>query len=226
MNANNSQKGDIPSELLFGNNQHNSHLDQLLSVKIETKSQPIIPFNPTNTIPSQILSVPHHSQQQNLTTRQIGQRRRRQRRRQRRREEREAREAEATLPTNFQIPQQRRATYIPDQTWAEMECEDTYWMSVGYQEYLEEQLTPVLESYDWEKLDPKARWEQEEINELEGFVVLEQISLIQDQIEQSQQLRLLEYFEDEEQQQSNYNELIQVQQWEAIAFLLQQSNQS
>ena len=72
-----------------------------------------------------------------------------------------------------------------------MERNDIYWEFLRYPEYFEEQLTPVLESYGWEKMDPKATWEQEEINEIEEFVVLEQLSLIQDEIEQSQQIRLL-----------------------------------
>jgi len=34
------------------------------------------------------------------------------------------------------------------------------------------------------KMDLSVRWEQEQLNELEGFVVLEQLALIQDEIEQ------------------------------------------
>ncbi|CAF1390282.1 unnamed protein product [Adineta steineri] len=69
---------------------------------------------------------------------------------------------------------------------------------------------PLLEAYMWEKLDPEERWEQEQINELEGFAVLEhleQLALIQDELEQLQQIDHIERLQEEEEQ-------IQLEHWE------------
>ena len=57
-----------------------------------------------------------------------------------------------------------------------MSREREYWYWVGFKEYLEENITPVLEEYDWRKMDPMARWEQAQINEFEGFILLEQLT--------------------------------------------------
>ncbi len=91
---------------------------------------------------------------------------------------------------------------------------------------MEENLTPLLEAYDREKTHPKIRWEQEQINDLEGFVVLEQLALVQDENEQLHQIELLQQSQEKEQQKRNHDELEQLQQWEHIAFLVQQLNQN
>ena len=82
-----------------------------------------------------------------------------------------------------------------------------------------------LEAYALEKIDSKERWEQEQINELEGFVVLEPLALMQDEIEQLKQIDTIQTMEEEilqeRQQERNNEELIQLEQWEHIAFLLQ-----
>jgi len=126
-------------------------------------------------------------------------------------------------------------------------------------------------------MDPKERWEQEQLNELEGFFVPEQLTLIQDELEQLEQIdwiqqlkedeqiqleqwiqeqsiemkgvHILEYIsqleddieqlkqidaveemreeiEEEQQQERNNEELIQLEQWEHLAFLAQQLNQN
>jgi hypothetical protein len=36
-------------------------------------------------------------------------------------------------------------------------------------------------------MDPKGRWEEEQLNELEAFIVPDQLALIQDEIEQFHQ---------------------------------------
>jgi hypothetical protein len=76
------------------------------------------------------------------------------------------------------------------------------------------------------KTDPKIRWEQEQLTELEGCVVLEQLVLIQNEIEQLHQIEFVQKFQEEEQEQRNYDELVQLQQWEHISFLVQQLNQN
>ncbi len=52
-----------PSELLFGNYEKTTNLDQLLAVEIVTTSQPLIQFTTTNMISSQIQlihNIPEH----------------------------------------------------------------------------------------------------------------------------------------------------------------------
>ena len=38
--------------------------------------------------------------------------------------------------------------------------------------------------YNLETIDPRDRWQQEQLNEFEGFVVLEHLQLLSDQTEQ------------------------------------------
>jgi hypothetical protein len=71
---------------------------------------------------------------------------------------------------------------------------------------------PLLEAYDLVKMYLKDQWEQEQLNELEGFVVLEQLMLIQGDIEQLNQTDAVEKLKEEKQQQRNHEELIQLEQ--------------
>jgi hypothetical protein len=91
---------------------------------------------------------------------------------------------------------------------------------------MEENTTPLLDAYDWEKMDPKHRWEQQQLNELEAFLLPEQLPLIEDEIEQLQHIEAIQKFQEEEEQQRNHEQLIQLQQWEHTAFLIQQLNQN
>lgn len=90
MSTNNSQIAHTPLEALSENNESESNIEQLLSVSIITTSQPTMPFNTTNMIPSQIPVISNTPQHNNLNRRQEGRRRRRRWQRQRRREQREA----------------------------------------------------------------------------------------------------------------------------------------
>ncbi|CAF0840959.1 unnamed protein product [Didymodactylos carnosus] len=83
-------------------------------------------------------------------------------------------------------------------------------------------IEPLLEVYDWETMDPKDRWDQEQLIELERFLELEQLALMQDELEQIQQTEAVQTLQ---QEQRNHKELIQLQQWENIVFLIQQYNQ-
>ncbi|CAF4430126.1 unnamed protein product, partial [Adineta steineri] len=69
---------------------------------------------------------------------------------------------------------------------------------------------PLLEAYMWETMDPKERWEQEQINELEKIHVVDpfqQVIIMQDEFEQLQQIYHIQRFKEQE-------EHIQLQQWE------------
>ncbi len=215
MTANNSQIGNIPLEPLFGNNENKSNIDQLIFVEIATTSQPLIQFTAANMIPSQISLIPHVPETSNIKIRQEGRRGRRQHRRQRRREQREAaqrRRRRQRRPTELQLQQRHEPEQQPrrqrSRTWSEIDREQEYWWSIGFPEYMEENLTPLLEAYEWEKMDPKIRWEQEQLNELEGFIVSEKLALIDDENEQTRQIELFEKSQEKEQQQRNYDELV------------------
>ncbi|CAF1502281.1 unnamed protein product [Adineta steineri] len=73
---------------------------------------------------------------------------------------------------------------------------------------------PLLEEYMWEKMDPKERWEQEQINDLEGFAALEQLILMQDELEQSEQIVRIQRLKEEEEQTKSEQEQSQLKQWE------------
>jgi hypothetical protein len=200
----------MSSELLFGNNENTTNLDQLLAVEIVTTSQPLIQFNTTNMIPSQTQLMHNVSQHYSVTRRQQARRRRRQRQRQRRREQRQ--EQQPRSQQNQQPRQQTRGQR--SRGWFEIEWDHDNWEYLGYPEYMEENTTPLLEAYDWEKMDPKDRWEQEHLIELENILVQEQSSLIQDELEQLQQIEAVQNLPEEEEQQQNDEQLIQLQQWE------------
>ena len=48
----------------------------------------------------------------------------------------------------------------------------------------------VYESYELERLEPRERWEQEQLNELEGFAILEQLLLMEHDIEEQNRMSL------------------------------------
>ncbi|CAF1543540.1 unnamed protein product [Adineta steineri] len=73
---------------------------------------------------------------------------------------------------------------------------------------------PLLEEYMWKKMDPKERWEQEQINDLEGFAALEQLILMQDELEQSEQIDRIQRLKEEEEQTKREQEQSQLKQWE------------
>ncbi|CAF2977433.1 unnamed protein product [Rotaria sp. Silwood2] len=83
----------------------------------------------------------------------------------------------------------------------------------------------LLEDYEFETIDARQRWEQEQVNELEGFAVLEQLALIQDEIEQSHQIDTVQQLQEDEQQERNTEQLVHQELWEQIEFLHQQLNQ-
>ena len=169
-----------------------------------TSSQPLLQPTTTTNIPMPKPLTLHVQQFSNITKKQEGRQRRRRRRRQRRRREQKAEQQRTQPPNQLQLPQQQplpqQTKHQRSRTWSEITREEDYWHSVGFQEYLEENLTPLLETYDWEKMDPKARWEQELIKQLEGFVVLEQLALVQDKIEQMHQIEAVQEIHEEQEE--------------------------
>ncbi|CAF4376841.1 unnamed protein product, partial [Rotaria magnacalcarata] len=61
----------------------------------------------------------------------------------------------------------------------------------------------LLEAYEWEIMTTQQRRDQIQITELEGFAALEQLLLIKDEREQSQQIRDIQAIDEETQQEFN-----------------------
>jgi hypothetical protein len=73
-------------------------------------------------------------------------------------------------------------------------------------------------------MDPKARWEQEQLNELGRIAILEKQELVKDYFEQMDPINAFENWQEEEQQLRNNEELIQLEQWENIELLIRTLN--
>ena len=74
----------------------------------------------------------------------------------------------------------------------EYEWDYDNWERLGYPGYMEENNDEHLEAYNIEKMDPKERWEQEQLNEFEDLIAFEQLLHTQDEIEQEISIKALE----------------------------------
>ena len=79
--------------------------------------------------------------------------------------------------------------------------------------------------YNLETIDARDRWEQEQLYEFEGFVVLEHLQLLSDQIEQQENIDAEERFPQDKEEERSDQDLLQLQQSEHINFRLLQLNQ-
>ncbi|CAF1448327.1 unnamed protein product [Adineta steineri] len=105
------------------------------------------------------------------------------------------------LRQNRRLRRQHRANCFNNRLYICGECQ-------GSSEDSESE--PLIEAYMWETMDPKERWEQEQINELEKIHVVDpfqQVIIMQDELEQLQQIDHIQRFKEQEEQ-------IQLQQWE------------
>ena len=73
-----------------------------------------------------------------------------------------------------------------------------------------------LEIYNLETEDPKERWEQEQINEIERTATYEQQQLNIDYIEQLNQIAAMELSQERYIQQRNAYELLRLEQWDQL----------
>ena len=240
MSGNNTQVGVTPSRPLLENNETESHTNQLLIVPIVTINQPVVPLTIANMIPSQNYPILNLQQNNNTTRRQQSRRRRHQHQRQRRREHQDTVASQQRQHNQQQHQQQEQQRFQRQQAndrafnrWLDNQHEyhqrrvnrynDMWEDEDPFEEPMEETFKQgLLEAYDLETMDPKERWEQEQIYELEGFAVLEQLAQIQDETEQQNSIDAGEQFIEEERQRRNNEELIQHEQWEQVEFLLQQ----
>ncbi|CAF3310825.1 unnamed protein product, partial [Rotaria sp. Silwood2] len=78
---------------------------------------------------------------------------------------------------------------------------------------LDEIQEDLLEAYDTEKMDPTNRWKQKQLDELQGFVVLEQLALIQEENEQLPQIDTVQQLQEEKEQKRNTEQVIRQELW-------------
>jgi hypothetical protein len=131
--------------------------------------------------------------------------------RQRKQHHKHQRQRKSSPEPILEIKQQRYRTY------SEIDREHAYWESVGFPEYMDEWFNDTLfDAYEWDKMDPKERWEQEQLNEFEGFAALEQLLLMQDEIEQQNKINASEKILKEEEEETNQ---VQLNKFEGFAAL-------
>ncbi|CAF1549801.1 unnamed protein product [Adineta ricciae] len=232
MSRSNTQPTHSPIDSLSGNHENECNIDQLLFVEpIPTNQSQSISFNMTNMVPSQIPMSVNAFEHNNMTQRREIRRNRRRRQRQRRRERREAlRQQQQQQQQHLQSRHQRRR--YPRRSGQRRQERYQRWQARlrqwelernqrsqrrrqeaftyvrfdsldSYEELIDEIFDEtLLEVYEWEKTDPNERWEQEQINELEGLPVfehIEQLTLIQDELEQLEQINHIQILKEEEQ---------------------------
>ncbi|CAF1463910.1 unnamed protein product [Adineta ricciae] len=190
MSINSSQVGQTPLEPQSSNNSSQDAIVRLISNNTISTGHPSVEISERNMILSQIPVIPQVQHNIVLNTRQEGRRRRRQRQRQRRRER-----LQALRQPNHQY--RRNTHWRSDTTWDHLDPLEEP-MDEIYNE-------PLLNAYEWETMDPRERWDQEQINELEGFAALEYLQLIQDELEQEQNIEYTQQILEEEEIMRNNN---------------------
>ena len=83
----------------------------------------------------------------------------------------------------------------------------------------------MLDAYNLERLDPRDIWEQEQLSEFEGFVILEHLQLLRDEIEQQQNIDAQEGLEQTRQRERSEQQLLPFELCDQIDHLLLQMNQ-
>ncbi|CAF1360052.1 unnamed protein product [Rotaria magnacalcarata] len=222
METTSTQPGNMPSEPSLNNDQNETQIDQIVYPRIVNLSQSsILPMNTGNMIPSQIQTNTTDQQDEILRRRREGRRRRRQRRAQRRREQRaieqaqrQPRQQQRRLYPRGRSQQRRHERY---QRWLErleQQQQDPNRQPTNYHPRIvipgdydyfsgEDDQENLLEAYEREIMTTQQRRDQIEIMQFEGFAALEQLLLVQDEREQSQQIRDMQAFDEERQQEFN-----------------------
>ena len=83
----------------------------------------------------------------------------------------------------------------------------------------------LLDEYDMERVDPRDTWEQKQLSEFEGFVVLEHLQLLRDEIEQQQNIDDEEALEQTRERTRSEQQLLQFELCDQIDHLLLQMHQ-
>jgi hypothetical protein len=224
----NSQLGRVPSECPLDNHHAETNIDQLLTIDIVMRHPSSLEVETTTAIavttapPVQNGTLPNGP-----TTRQLARRRGRQRQRDRQiamihqqhQRQRRNQRPETQLPMDYASGQSILSR-----------LEANSWNPLCDAEPTQEQLDSLtddalLDGYDMERIDPRHTWEQEQLSEFEGFVVLEHPRLLRDEIEQQQNIDAQERLERTRQQERSEPQLLHFEQCDDIDQLLLQMNQ-
>ncbi|CAF1557815.1 unnamed protein product [Didymodactylos carnosus] len=140
-------------------------------------------FSRTNMIPNQKQQIQNIPPNSNTSVRQ---------------QEHRARQETTRQQPILPVIRQRYRTY------SEIERDHKYWKAFGFPEYMDEVYSDtLLEAYEWEQIYPKERWEQEQLNEFQGFAAIEQLHLMEGEIQQQNQINEAKEMPEEEQEETN-----------------------
>lgn len=237
MSDNQSQPGHEPSESSLGHCDTQTNIDQLLTVEVVTTEPTSLEVATTTTaiVVNRIRRIPTATVQNTPTARQLARRRRRQRRRQRQKDrqidivhEQHQRQRRNWLPSSppFRRP---RADHIQQEPILTPVRE----ISWNPSRYIDPRPRPMdsptdealFDAYERERMDPREIWEQERLYDFEGFVVLEHLQLLNDEVEQQENIATEERLEQARRSEINELELLHIEQCDQIDFLVLQMNQ-
>ncbi|CAF0901538.1 unnamed protein product [Didymodactylos carnosus] len=198
-------------------------------------SQPLLEVATTTIEVNTTRPVQNVAPRNNPTTRQLARRRQRRRQRQRDRQQdmiHQQRQRERQRWTPRSPPRDRPHTNYTRGHWRQGRLQETFGNSSANHDPIRESIDSptddmLLDSYMYnlETIDPRNRWEQEQLYEFEGFVVLEHLQFLSDQTEQQENINAEERFAQTKLEEQNDQELLQLEQNERIDFLLLQMNQ-
>jgi len=162
MNNNQSQIDNISSELLNYNNTNEQYINQMLSTELIIANDSFIPFIETTTIAAGSSYIRHGQTNNNITTRQLGRRRRRQRRRQRRQQQQREEQQRQLQQQGLRQVQVQPLTFESRYRRSRMSFDTRWdhddWDYLDFPEYMDARSPDsLLESYNWDTMDPKER---------------------------------------------------------------------
>ena len=237
MSNNHSQLGRVPSESSLENCHTQTDIDHLLTIDV-VSADPSSSETPTTTT-ALVVNGTRQIQtvvvQNTPTTRQLARRRRRQRRRQRQRDRQidivhrqHQRQRRNWVPRSPR-PNRPRRDYIPEQQ-IPRRSEGILWNLLSNRARISQaEHSPtdeaLLDAYNLERIDLSNTWEQKQLYEFEGFVVLENPQLLSDEIEQQANIDAEERLKQTREHEQSEQQLLQFELCDHIDHLLLQMNQ-
>ena len=162
---------------------------------VVTTSQPLLEVTTTTIVVNATRPVQNVAPHHNPTIRQLARRRQHQRRRQRQRDRQQdmihqQRQRERLCWTPRSPPRAQPRTNYTQGHWRQRRSQETFGNPWANHDLIRESIDSPTEEmlldaymYNSETIDPRDRWEQEQLYEFEGFVVLEHLQLLCDQTE-------------------------------------------
>ena len=201
MSDNHSQLDHEPSESSLGHCNTQTNIDEVLSAEFVTANPS--PFEVTTTTTTSIVvnrtrQIPTATVQNTPTARQLARRRRHQRRRQRQRDrqidtvhEQHQRQRRNWMPSSPPLRRQR-ADHIQREPILR-HLQGYFWNPPSYIDPRPQPMDSspdesLLDAYESERIHPRDTWEQDRLHEFEGFVVLEHLQQLDDELERQEEI--------------------------------------